>query len=366
MSSIAPGGCYPPHWPRPALCWPPYPPAPEPDPDSLDAVVDWMTYTHHELHRMVHNGLDLPGAMDVSAQWARLGDDLAEIGTALGEIVDQSATAWEGAAADLARQTIAALSHWAADTGVQATKVSACVTVEVQNATNARDEMPAPPYPIVDLPTPELPTPQPRQYFTQNDWEAAATITADQAVPLVNEKALHEQAARTMERFQASSREVYGTVPQFSPPQVGSPLVTLPDQPPPQQPPPPPTTPQGHVPAGPPGSAPPGAPAVTGAPGSTGTPVGAPTPPGARPTPGATDPDAQSRPPAATATPAAPGRSGHPGIGGGMPMAGAGGAGRDDDTERKGADYLKEEEDIWGANDTPTMPPVIGEDRRRA
>jgi len=47
-------------------------------------------------------------------------------------------------------------------------------------------------------------------------------------------------------------------------------------------------------------------------------------------------------------------------------MAGMGGTGRDDDTERKVADYLKEEDDIWGQHDQPTTPPVIGEERPRA
>ena len=238
MTSIAPGGCYPPHWPVPPTCWPSEPPAEEADPDTLDAVVDWMTYPHHQLYQMVHNGLDLTGAMEVSAQWARLGVELAEIGAALGEIVASSSAAWQGEAADLARQTIAGLTQWAADAGEQATKVSTCVIIEVDNATNARDEMPEPPYALIDVPTPE-------PLFTTGEWVGASAITADPAAPLANEKALHQQAARAMERFQAASLEVYGTVPQFSPPQVGSAIMLgppeVPAPPPTPQPPPEPT-----------------------------------------------------------------------------------------------------------------------------
>lgn len=361
MTSIAPGGCYPSDWPAPPTCWPPHPPAPEPDPGSLDAAVDWMTYTHHELHDMVHNGLDLTGAMEVSAQWARLGAELAEIGAALGKIVEQSATAWQGEAADLARQTIAGLTNWAADSGAQATQVSGCVTIEVDNATNARDEMPAPPYSLTDLPTPE-----PRPLFTTGDWVGAGAITADPAAPLANEKALHQQAARAMARFQESSREVYGTVPQFASPQVGNTLWTGPALPPV---PPPPTTPQGPITGGP--ALPPPLPGAPGAPGSTGVPGSAaapgrgaiPTPPPPGPTTGTAEPAAAQNKPAAAA--AGQGRPGQPGVGG-MPMGGGAGAGREDDTERRTPDYLKENEDVWGMGDTPTMPSVIGEDRRRA
>jgi len=49
---------------------------------------------------------------------------------------------------------------------------------------------------------------------------------------------------------------------------------------------------------------------------------------------------------------------------GGMPMGG-GAAGGGEDIERKNS-ILKEAEDIWGENETPTTPPVIGEVGRRA
>lgn len=370
MASIAPGGCYPPHWPRPPMCYPPYPPAPEPDPDSLDAVVDWMTYSHPELYRMVHKGLDLTGAMEVSAQWARLGDELGEIGAELAKVVDAAATAWQGEAADLARDTLSALNHWATDTGTLATKVSGCVTIQIDNATNARDEMPAPPYPIIDLPTPQpvplSPVPPSANAFVSGDFADATAITADPHGPINHEKALHAEAARTMERFQSSSREVYGTVPQFSPPQVGGTLYTGPAEPPQPAPPSQPPTPPTPVPVSPRG------PGYSGGPGSTGggpSASGGQTGSGGRlapsPSPGqgigAADPAESTRPAAASAQ----GRTGgHPGMSG-MPM-GAGGSRGGEDAERKGSPYIKEDEDIWGGQETLVTPPVIGEDHRRA
>lgn len=352
MESIAPGGCHPPHHPVPPRCWPPMPPAPEPDPDSLDAAVDWMTYSHHELHQMVHSGLDLTGAMAVSAQWARLGDELADIGTELGKIVQAAAGSWEGEAADLARETLDGLTRWAADAGTLATKVSGCVSIEVDNAKNARDDMPAPPQPG---PAPSV------RAFTSGEFAGAGHLVADPHGPIQQEKALHAQAARAMERFQQSSREVYGTVPQFSPPQVGQHLFTGPgDQPPTPQPPQPQPPAPAPAPPGPARRGPDGvAPVETGSPRRPVPPGRVATPSGPGSGTGATEPETV-RPGAGTATP----RPGHPSVGG-MPM-GAGGTRGGEDDERTKSSRVREDEDIWGLDDQPVAPQVIGESRRRA
>lgn len=352
MEPIAPGGCYPPDWPTPPGCWPPYPLPPEPDPESLDVTVDWMTYSHHELYQMVHSGLDLTGAMAVSAQWARLGEELADIGAELGALVDAAATSWEGEAADLARDTLAGLTHWAADAGTLATKVSGCVSIEVDNATNARDEMPAPP--------PRPTDPAAASSFTSGGFADAAMLTADPAGPVGAEKALHAQAARAMERFQQSSREVYGTVPQFSPPQVGLQLLAGPGDP---RPTPPQPRPQPESPTPVPGT-------------SRGPVADAPSAGGPARGGAAAEPPARAVPPPPPPTPrpgtaeptAAPNRStaasGRPGVSG-MP-AGVGGSRGGEDTQRTTASYLKEDEDVWGMDEQPVTPPVIGEVRRRA
>lgn len=350
---IAPGGCYPRDWPAPPRCWPPYPPGPEPDPDTLDATVDWQTYSHAELYQMVHSGLDLTGAMAVSAQWARLGDELGGIGTELDAIVADAAAAWEGEAADLARDTLAGLTHWATDAGTLATKVAGCVSIEVDNATNARDAMPAPPNPQLQ---PAIDT------FTTAEFAGAEQLVADPAGPIGREKALHAQAARAMEQFQQSSREVYATVPQFSPPRVGTLLDTGPGEPPPRPRPEPPAP----VPSGPP--VPPGAPrGGAGTPGgSAGSPRGSVTDSPSRTAP----PSAPSAPrpggaaePAATTRPAGPAaeRSGRSSVGG-VPMGGPAASGHGD-TERTSPEYLKEDEDLWGLDEQPTAPPVIGDHR---
>ncbi len=354
---INPDGCLPPTWPRP-----PWPPVPEPEPDSLDEQVDWRTYSHPELYSMIHTGLDLTGAMAVSAQWARLGDDLGEIGDELSKLLFATADAWEGDAAELARQSVSALADWATQTGTMATEVSGCITIQVDNANTARNEMPPPPYPM------DGQTPMPAQVtaFTNGDFESAKPLFTDSMVYTSQERALHAQAARTMERFQESSRDVYATVPQFAPPDLRK-MPFTPEQPPTPPPNPQPPTPQPvpPVPGRPPGPGPghsgPGrggpGPGSTAGPGRTANTPGPGASTGAAPTESAT-----SRPAAAAA-----GRPGTPAPapGGGVPMGGAGGQ-RAEDTERRSKRYVDEDVDVWGANDQQVVPPVIGEVNRRA
>lgn len=357
---IAIGGCYPPSWPRP-----PKPPVEEPVPESLDEDVEWMTWSHPDLYRMVHEGIDTTGAMAVSATWARMGQELSELGDELMKVLFATTQAWEGDAAELAKQGVSALAEWSRETGTRATEVSGCITIQVDNITTARNDMPPPPYPIA---YPLTPTPQPSQVtaFTSNGFDLAKPLVVDPMTYTTQERELHEQAARTMERFQTNSRDVYATVPQFAPPSLGNvpygPPQEPPQPPPPPQPPQPPVPQPGPVPRGPVGGGPaPGGPGSPGGPGgSPGRTPTAPLAPGGGP--GTTEPAA--RPAAASAAPTRPGAPA-PGMAGGMPMGGAGARG-DDDTERKSNKYVEEDPEIWGGNDERVMPPVIGEVNRRA
>jgi hypothetical protein len=352
----------PPTWPRP-----PKPPVPEPEPDSLDEQVDWMTYSHPELYAMVHQGLDLTGAMAVSAKWARLGDELADIGDELARLLTATSQAWQGESAELARDSVSALSEWSRDTGVRATDVSGCITVQVDNATTARNTMPKPPYPV-DVDT----APSQATAFTSGDFATAKPLVADPERYTSKERALHQQAARTMETFQQNSRDVYSTVPQFAPPNLRKQPRAVPEPPPqpPQPPRPEPTTPQQQVPQqAPPVSGGPGAPVsgpsggMPAAGGHAAAVAAGPLGPGA--STGTSEPTA-ARTAAAAAAAAATSRPGAPGagMGAGMPMGGPGGQ-RAEDIERTSKKYVEEDEDIWGM-DEPVMPPVIGEVNRRA
>jgi hypothetical protein len=351
-------GCYPPTWPRP-----PKHPVPEPEPDSLDEQVDWMTYSHPELYAMVHTGLDLTGAMAVSATWARLGEELSDIGDELARLLAATTQAWEGESAELARESVSALSDWSRDTGTRATEVSGCVTIQVDNATTARNAMPKPPYPVGPKAEPGV-TPLDTA-FVSGGLASAAPLVADPAKYSKRERALHHQAASTMQQFQDSSRDVYATVPQFVPPNLRRTPFGGTTEPTPQPPPRPRPQPQPlpSVPASAPVTG--GAPVASGGPGPaerTSSPR-----PGGKPGAGGGAGVVEREPvrPAAAASSSAAARPGGGGTGMGMPMGGAHGGQGGEDKERRSRRYLEEDDDIWGL-DEKAMPPVIGEVNRRA
>ncbi|MFC4854657.1 PPE domain-containing protein [Actinophytocola glycyrrhizae] len=353
------GGCYPPSWPRP-----PKPPVDEPVPETLDERVEWLTWSHPELYDMVHEGIDLTGAMSVSASWARLGDELSDIGDELAKLLLTTAQSWEGDAAELAKESVSALAEWSRETGTRATEVCGCVAIQVDNVTNARNDMPPPPYPIVPL---SQPHPSQVTAFTDADFATAKPLVVDPLVYTTRERELHEQAARIMERFQSNSRDVYATVPQFAPPSLrkvpyGPPTEPPLPPPPPQPPQPPPPPPVPGRPGGG-GPAPGGGPGGSGGPGPTGgrAPSAAPLAPGG----GTSAGEPAARPAAASAASVRPGVQGAP-MAGGMPMGGGAGGRGGEDVERKGNKYVAEDPEIWGGNDERVMPPVIGEVNRRA
>jgi hypothetical protein len=338
--------------------WPKPEPQPVPGEDSLFESVDWMTFTHEQLYAMVHQGVDLAGATAVAARWAQLGDAMQEIGDQLAQALALSAEAWEGEAAEQARGSIAALSLWAQEAAATATEVSGCVSIEANNADIARRNMPEP---VASI---RIATPIPRGGTSPMSaaFGSAPSLVQDPHGPSASQQEAHEEAARVMEQFQNASQEVYGTVPQFSPPSVKQSLNVsqepLPTPPPAPPVPPPvlqPTVPiQNPVvserpPAG--SSAP-----VPQRPGVAPPPSG----PGPGPSPAEVDakPLAASAEPRPAVRPAAAPAAASPGMG---PAAMGGGVGPKEDQERTAPKYLQGETDIWGIADR-LAPRVIGDD----
>lgn len=363
---ITVGGCYPPSWPRP-----PKPPVPEPVPNSLDEQVDWMTYSHPELYDMVHSGLDLTGAMHVSAKWARLGDELSDIGDELSRLLVATTQSWTGETAELAKESVGALSDWSRESGQRAKEVCACITVQVDNATTARNSMPKPPYPLSPQPKSQPDVMPMDAAFVSGDFADAAPLVADPEKYSSRERALHQQAAATMQTFQNNTRDVYETVPQFAPPRLRNELFGGPVEPPSPQPPLPPNPqPQPPVPSVPSGPAGGGGGTRTPVPTGGGAPRGGvsttPNPPLSAGAGTGTAEPAQTRPAAAAAAGTGRPGGGHGGVGG-VPMGGHGaGTQGGEDKDRKGKRYLEGDDDVWGLQDEKVMPPVIGEVNRRA
>ncbi|TDQ04943.1 PPE family protein [Labedaea rhizosphaerae] len=310
-------------------------PGPEPTPTDLDQPVDWMTYQHAELYRMVHEGVDLDGATDVSARWAALGEDLEQLSRDLAAAVAQVEHAWEGPAADSARESVNHLVNWTKDTGVGALEASGCVTREINNLAHARRAMPAPFAPPVDTITPDT--------FNGDDFVSVAAISSDNTQVLHERREAHKQAAGVMQEFQGGSREVYGTVPAFSSPYHRPRIAPKPE---PRPEPPPHTPPQDSTQD--PAPRTPVAPRALPAEPLEAAPA-APGPSGGPPVPAAAAAH-EDRPEQ---------RSTGPGRSMGM-VPGMGGARREEDQERKAPKYLEADDDLWGSAGQ-VAPPVIGE-----
>jgi hypothetical protein len=358
VSSIAPDGCHiPPIEGRPV---------PEPDPTSIYEDYDWRVHPHWELYSMVHDDLNVEVAHDVARLWSSVAEKLAQIGTDLQATAEATAQAWEGSAAELARETVMGLSRWSVEAGELATDAGSCVEDQARNAAAVRAEVP--PEAVMPMAANGAPSTGAvpggdsmstfANSFNGGDFGSASLITADQGAMAAEVQAAHDRAAEALQRFQQRSGEVYATVPQFAPPKP-LPAPGGGTGPPPASPPPPPNPPGGPETLG--GH---GAPVPGGAPGGGAPAVDPPHGPG-QPEPGArtgavpgrlgSGPGAGG---AVAGNPARPAATPAGGTSGGLPLGI--GANREEDLEHKSPSYLEEDEDIWGVL-PEVAPPVIGE-----
>ncbi|MCG8920816.1 hypothetical protein L6E10_00005, partial [Lentzea sp. CC55] len=103
------------------------------DRSYLHEPVDWMTYSHEELYKMVHTGVNLDGAQTAAANWQKIGEDIAGVRASLLKAVEDSAVGWDSESARLARDGLTEVTNWVDDTANYATKVSVAITTETSN-----------------------------------------------------------------------------------------------------------------------------------------------------------------------------------------------------------------------------------------
>ncbi|MDX8032287.1 PPE domain-containing protein [Lentzea sp. BCCO 10_0856] len=216
------------------------------DRNDLHEPYDWMTYTHEELYKMVHTGVNLDGAQAAATNWQKIGDDIAGVRSNLLKAVEDSTVGWDSESARLARNGLTEVTNWVDDTASYAHKVSAAITTETNNVEAARTAMPPPPQ-APDAPVPaETPLPrtvlrpqdrlsmvddagtfglagirqEPRLVQTSpNEFGGFETIGTSPVETLAANDASHRRAADVMAAFQRNSAAVDQTVPsQFTPP----------------------------------------------------------------------------------------------------------------------------------------------------
>ncbi len=227
--------------------WPPtpYPPRePNPRGDDLLDPVDWMTFSHHDLHLMATTRLHLETARELSGEWSRVGRKLDEIADKLTRLNKLMGVAWEGAGAEVARHTGKQLSTWADETGHAARGVADYLDRHASNAEWASREMPEPdrdrgpdwlPNWRRDDPDNDPDAGHEAAAVGQKpavnggtvpssagkvDFEAARSLVEDEGEARERRQRKHRRAAEIMTRMQANAAEIFGTIPRFAKPAV--------------------------------------------------------------------------------------------------------------------------------------------------
>lgn len=209
----------------------------------LTAQIDWMTFSHEDLYKMVHTGVNLEGAQNAATNWKKIGEDIAGVRESLLKAVEDSTVGWDSESARLARDGLTEVTNWVDDTATYAHKVSAAITTETSNVEAARAAMPPPPAPPA-APVPVEPTvlrPALRDRLAmvdqvdgfgsptlrdprlvqslQGEFAGFETVGTSPVETLAANDAQHRLAADVMASFQRNSAAVDQTVPaQFTPP----------------------------------------------------------------------------------------------------------------------------------------------------
>lgn len=205
---------------------------------------DWMTYSHEDLYKMVHTGVNLEGAQAAATNWKKIGEDIAGVRANLLKAVEDSTVGWDSESARLARDGLTEVTNWVDDTASYAHKVSAAITTETSNVEAARAAMPPPPAPPA-APVPVEPTvlrpalrdrlamvdqvdgfgsatlrdPRLVQSLQGSEFAGFETVGTSPVETLAANDAQHRLAADVMASFQRNSAAVDQTVPaQFTPP----------------------------------------------------------------------------------------------------------------------------------------------------
>lgn len=206
--------------------------------------IDWMTYSHEDLYKMVHTGVNLDGAQAAATNWQKIAEDISGVRTSLLKAVEDSTVGWDSESARLARDGLTEVTNWVDDTATYAEKISTAITTETSNVEAARAAMPPPPKaPEPPVPVEPLPRTTLRDRLAMVDgvngfagvedlrrdprlvqpvttdfagFENLGTSTVD---TLAAADASHRLAADVMAAFQRNSAAVDQTVPaQFTPP----------------------------------------------------------------------------------------------------------------------------------------------------
>ncbi|MFC0114444.1 PPE domain-containing protein [Kibdelosporangium aridum] len=171
---------------------------------------DYLGYSHEELKKMV-DGRNDPGQVGtIGSSWTKLGNAFVELSDALHKSVTKSASEWQGASADAARDFTGSLSTWFNSVAQGAQLAGNRLTAQAQLAADIRNSVPPP---VRFSMTDAL-----QQANAQTDPVAQQQAMSQMRENAAAQEAAHRQAAEMVEKYDKALIDYAATMPAFTPP----------------------------------------------------------------------------------------------------------------------------------------------------
>ncbi|WP_263249439.1 PPE domain-containing protein [Saccharopolyspora rosea] len=167
----------------------------------------WQGYSHHELFAQIHEGPGPDGSTESVRRWSELTRALGEIDNGLAAAVRSAMAAWQGDAADSARDGLRPLGDWATQAQEAAAVMRERAEQQAQFIAKARSDMPPP-----------------VRVTTEDPGTAATLLThlfggqTDYELQEAEQNAAEQRAFDVMRTYEASTRSNTTSLASFSPP----------------------------------------------------------------------------------------------------------------------------------------------------
>jgi hypothetical protein len=170
---------------------------------------NYMSWDHPALKAMITDNMDPNTADQQGRAWTKIGNTLANLQSGLQKATDASQDAWQGVAADSARNYFAGVATWSGNAAQAAQLTGNSMAQQQEAASTAKSAMPEP----VNYNTSDAL----KDFFSAPPWQWASK--ADEIQQKFDEKQqAHEQAAQVMTTMAQSFQQSGSTMPAFAAP----------------------------------------------------------------------------------------------------------------------------------------------------
>ncbi|CAM4186606.1 hypothetical protein KIPE111705_44175 [Kibdelosporangium persicum] len=168
---------------------------------------NWAAVPHRQLYESVHANNNPAEAYALAREWTDLGNTMAENSRAMDEVIRGTESGWQGAAAQMARESTLKLATWGGDAAQTSQYMGTRIADQGLAAERAKAAMPEP----VEFDYRAML----EQGFTSGGLVGFMRAVQDVQVASEQSRAAHEQAVRVMTEMENESRSVDETTPRF-------------------------------------------------------------------------------------------------------------------------------------------------------